>query len=378
MKKKLNDLMSKKEKKKRKDNTQTHLPNTSNNSNVNFNNHKKEKDSSEEEPEYSKRNMTQEQLLKRKTLIKELVDNFKEEKGHLPKFNDIKGLEKTINDNLYFKKSLKVNPIEIMEEIRRQGTTKEPATKTQQNQSNNNIADEKNNLAVKYHYGNGVPLDKARALKLYTEAAELGNADAQCNLADIYRLGNIVKIDKPKAAQLYEQAAVQGHAGAQHHLAYMNHEGDGIPQNLVKAKKFYTLAAEQGDTEARDNLNYIDKTGEGVLTRNNNNNNAQPLINKNTNANHLPNVQPAAKEKSSQQAVKLYIHRADSCSSYYSSEEEEEEEKKPKRRKERIDSFPEMLQSKSTEEFDASQQKPEDSPGRRINTNSSKSNFLHQ
>ena len=77
-------------------------------------------------------------------------------------------------------------------------------------------------LGWRYDEGEGVPEDKAEAVKWYRLAAEQGIPEAQCNLGEIYA------------------------------------EGLGVPENLVEAVKWYRLAAEQGNDDAKFSLDVIE------------------------------------------------------------------------------------------------------------------------
>ena len=74
-------------------------------------------------------------------------------------------------------------------------------------------------LAALHHRGEGVPKDIQRAIELYTQAAELGNAEAQFNLGNIYLLGEGVRADESWALTYYRQAASQGHELAARNMA---------------------------------------------------------------------------------------------------------------------------------------------------------------
>jgi len=49
--------------------------------------------------------------------------------------------------------------------------------------------------------------DQAEALRLYTQAAEQGNARAQYDLGRCYMTDNSTEYDEKKAAKLYRKAA---------------------------------------------------------------------------------------------------------------------------------------------------------------------------
>lgn len=74
-------------------------------------------------------------------------------------------------------------------------------------------------LGRRYHQGQGVPKDLARAAGLYERAAQLGNPDAQYALGNLYLLGEGVPQDDDWAFTWYRAAARQGHALAQKNVS---------------------------------------------------------------------------------------------------------------------------------------------------------------
>jgi hypothetical protein len=72
-----------------------------------------------------------------------------------------------------------------------------------------------------YDNGDGVPKNKAEAVKLYTKAADQGLPQAQFDLG----------------------------------VAYYN--GDGVPKNIAEAKKWIKKAADQGFEKAKEALKTI-------------------------------------------------------------------------------------------------------------------------
>ncbi len=74
-------------------------------------------------------------------------------------------------------------------------------------------------LARCYFLGQGgIKKDKKEAVRLWTLAAEKGNASAQNNLAICYHTGQGIKRDREKAINLWVQSAKQGHVSARQHL----------------------------------------------------------------------------------------------------------------------------------------------------------------
>ena len=119
-------------------------------------------------------------------------------------------------------------------------------------------------LAHRYFKGDGVPEDKAKAVKLYQKAAEQGNAEAQFELGSCYISGKGVPQVKSEAIKWYRKAAEQGYAEAQNSLGVCYDIGYGVVIDKVEAVKWYRKAAEQGLAKSQFNLGYMYKNGEGV------------------------------------------------------------------------------------------------------------------
>ena len=60
-------------------------------------------------------------------------------------------------------------------------------------------ADAAYNLAIIHHYGDGVPLDYAKALHWYRQAADLGDKTAQFQIGLMYQTGQGVQVDEAEA-----------------------------------------------------------------------------------------------------------------------------------------------------------------------------------
>jgi TPR repeat protein len=158
-------------------------------------------------------------------------------------------------------------------------------------------------LGTLYETGDGVPLDPARAVALYREAANAGHVGAQINLATMYldgagvarssaaavewltraadrgslfarlNLGMIyesgdppVKADVRLAARHYREAATQGLMPAQFRLARLYEEGRGVARDLDQAAMWYRKAADQKDPAAQLRLGVLLSPGNGGRT----------------------------------------------------------------------------------------------------------------
>ena len=107
-----------------------------------------------------------------------------------------------------------------------------------------------------YYFGGyaGVAQDYAKALELYTEAGEKGDADAQAQVGYIYQYGCGVDPDYEKAMEWNNRAAQQGNAQGQAQIGWLYQQGLGVTQNLDEAGRWYTRAADQGNKWAEDRL----------------------------------------------------------------------------------------------------------------------------
>ena len=80
-----------------------------------------------------------------------------------------------------------------------------------------------NHLATMCMTSQGVEADFEKAVKLYEEAAKLGNTDAMLNLGVLHEYGLVFKQDKKEAVKWYEKAAEKGNAAAMRVLGDINH-----------------------------------------------------------------------------------------------------------------------------------------------------------
>lgn len=111
-------------------------------------------------------------------------------------------------------------------------------------------------LAGDYHQGRkGMPVDHAKAERLYLEAMELGNAKAAINLGLLYVYrydwGTPERIaEEDRMFQLFQKAADMGCPEGTQALATAYSQGRGVPKDQKKAKALMKLAAEQGALNA--------------------------------------------------------------------------------------------------------------------------------
>jgi hypothetical protein len=104
------------------------------------------------------------------------------------------------------------------------------------------------NLACHYDYGRlGLPLDQAKARRLYQLAAEQGHARAAMNLAVSHRDGEGGPVCLKEAARWFKVAADLGHVQACTNVGIAYMRGDGVPQSRREAIRYLTRGADAGD-----------------------------------------------------------------------------------------------------------------------------------
>lgn len=98
--------------------------------------------------------------------------------------------------------------------------------------------------------------DYARALQLFAQGAEAGDAESQYGLGWMYGNGMGVPQDYGTALSWYEQAARQGHVEAQNSAGFIHDLGLAGPADADLAEYWYGEAAAQGSIVAQNNLAY--------------------------------------------------------------------------------------------------------------------------
>ncbi|MBR5640063.1 MAG: sel1 repeat family protein [Muribaculaceae bacterium] len=96
--------------------------------------------------------------------------------------------------------------------------------------------------------------DYVEAAKLFTKAANQGNAYAQFMLGDYYNEGKGVKKNYKKAAQWYKKAADQGIGDALYQLAEYHANGYGVKKDMTLADEYYKKAADAYKTKAEEHF----------------------------------------------------------------------------------------------------------------------------
>ena len=89
---------------------------------------------------------------------------------------------------------------------------------------------------------NGFPQDANKAAELYHRVADLGHAMACCSIGYVYDYGEGVEVDKKKALHYYEQAAIRGDETARLNLGITERNAG----NFDRAVKHFMIAVGSG------------------------------------------------------------------------------------------------------------------------------------
>ncbi|MBU1567513.1 MAG: sel1 repeat family protein [Proteobacteria bacterium] len=118
----------------------------------------------------------------------------------------------------------------------------------------------------KYYWGLGGEQSYSKALQLYLQAAETGDAESQYISGGMYLKGLGANKDFFKAFKLLHEAAKNGKSTAESEqiLGQAFLVGSGVPKNYQKALQWYHLAAEKGSKEAQNELGFMYFVGNGV------------------------------------------------------------------------------------------------------------------
>jgi len=108
-------------------------------------------------------------------------------------------------------------------------------------------------LGQMYDQGNGVPLDRARAVLYLKRGAEAGNRGAQYTYGIYFEEGEVIPRDIKKALEWYMKSAEQGFPEGERHIGFAYEFADlTLPHNRAKAIEWLSKAAAQGDGESAE------------------------------------------------------------------------------------------------------------------------------
>lgn len=102
-------------------------------------------------------------------------------------------------------------------------------------------------LAYAYSEGDGVPLNPARAVELYTKTCDQGSLWACGNLGVHYDNGEGIAEDAARAATLYRKACDGGEAFACVNLGTLYENGRGVPEDKARALALYHQGCQGGE-----------------------------------------------------------------------------------------------------------------------------------
>jgi hypothetical protein len=112
--------------------------------------------------------------------------------------------------------------------------------------------DELISKAESYYLGIETGVEDYRtAAKLYAQAAELGSSEAHLKLADIFAEGEGLPMDKPKALEHMKSAARLGDANAYSAMAFFFTQTSDYESALQCWDRFFTIANEGRSTSLR-------------------------------------------------------------------------------------------------------------------------------
>lgn len=106
--------------------------------------------------------------------------------------------------------------------------------------------------------------DPKKALDLYEQAAEAGDADAAYAAGIMYAQAFEIRPDEERSAYWLATAARAGHAAAQADYGLLVYQGAGVPRDAMQAADWFRQSAEAGDTEGMFLYAFTLAKGEGL------------------------------------------------------------------------------------------------------------------
>lgn len=105
-------------------------------------------------------------------------------------------------------------------------------------------------LAMKHIYGDGVPEDNELAVKLLTQAHDMGHVEATYNLGICYHYGYGTAVDLAKAYELYLKSANGGYGKGMELVGRFYNRGIYVEQDRKQAEYWLQKAMESSDPDA--------------------------------------------------------------------------------------------------------------------------------
>ena len=118
-------------------------------------------------------------------------------------------------------------------------------------------------LSYMYHEGEGVKVDKMKAIRLCRTAAERGYAFGQFALSGFLCEGGMAE----EAFAFAKQAADRGLPDAQGQVGLYFELGFGVSEDVDEARRWYEIAAANGSEEAKDHLAKLPAPGKKAPRR---------------------------------------------------------------------------------------------------------------
>ncbi|MEJ2705121.1 MAG: tetratricopeptide repeat protein [Sedimentisphaerales bacterium] len=108
--------------------------------------------------------------------------------------------------------------------------------------------------------------DFENAFKSFNKAAEQGSAEALLSLGWLYSKGQGVSMNRSKAVELWRKAADRGHPQAMLFLGATYANGEGVIQDYQQAVSWYKKGADRGDATCMFGLGLMYSTGRGIAS----------------------------------------------------------------------------------------------------------------
>lgn len=105
-------------------------------------------------------------------------------------------------------------------------------------------------LAMRHIYGDGVPEDNELALRLLTQAHDMGHVEATYNLGICYHYGFGTGVDLAKAYELYRESADGGYGKGMELVGRFHNQGIYVKQDRRQAEYWLQKAMESSDPDA--------------------------------------------------------------------------------------------------------------------------------
>ncbi len=119
-------------------------------------------------------------------------------------------------------------------------------------------------LGLIYRSGDGVPKDIQQSVSWFEKAAKAGNSSGMDYMGAMYANGEGVPKDDRRAMDWYGKAAAAGNPVGMDALGQMYRNGRGVPQNYPEAIRWFTKAADAGNASASYHLGMMYENGWGT------------------------------------------------------------------------------------------------------------------